>query len=142
MRTVKTKLPEKLSDRILIALEDLEACEADPDYGIDMGDWHVPPIEGITETCDVCLAGGVMARRLKVPIDAYAEPYMFPRPIEEQLLELNQIRMGRVYDLDGEDIYSLGESDALAQMSRNPDDFHEWKTHMLAIVGRLQAEGR
>lgn len=61
------KLPDKLSELILLALDDLELCEADPRYVIDMGFWHLPnfPEDG---QCSVCLAGSVMSQTLKVRI--------------------------------------------------------------------------
>jgi hypothetical protein len=35
-------LPEKLSDCLELALRDLEACEQDPAYEVDMKFWHKP----------------------------------------------------------------------------------------------------
>lgn len=55
-----SKLPDKPSDLIELALTDLEKCESDPYYEIDMGSWHHPE-DG---KCLVCLAGAVMAQSL------------------------------------------------------------------------------
>ena len=53
-----TTLPDKPSDLIRVAIADLEKCEADPSYSIDMSEWHRPS----GEVCRVCLAGAVMAK--------------------------------------------------------------------------------
>lgn len=53
------KLPNKPSALIHVALKDLELCEADPRYEVNMADWHEPDNDG---TCYVCLAGAVMAK--------------------------------------------------------------------------------
>ncbi len=52
-----TARPSRL---IEMALVDLEALERDPNYVIDMSDWHVPTLW----RASVCLAGVCMVRRL------------------------------------------------------------------------------
>lgn len=54
--------PTRLSDAIEMALTDLEKCEKDPRYVIDMGNWHFPR-RGV---CHVCFAGSVMAQTHRV----------------------------------------------------------------------------
>lgn len=58
-------LPEKLSELLTIAINDLEACETADGYSIDMNVWH--QWDGGHETCAVCLAGAVMAQSLAFP---------------------------------------------------------------------------
>lgn len=53
----RKKLPEKLSELIEVALNDLDLCEKDPRYKIDMWNWHRP-----NSHCSVCFAGSVMAK--------------------------------------------------------------------------------
>ena len=57
MKILDANLPSKLSDVILIALEDLEKAEKSKEYEIDMDDWYKP--NGV---CKVCFAGAVMAQ--------------------------------------------------------------------------------
>jgi hypothetical protein len=64
-------LPEKLSELLTTAINDLEACEAAEGYTIDMGVWH--QWDGGHETCAVCLAGAVMAQTLEFPQKANAD---------------------------------------------------------------------
>ena len=65
------QLPDRPSDLIELALRDLEACEQDPRYEINMSRWHYPtdgePVEEPVDICLVCLAGSVMAKSLRMP---------------------------------------------------------------------------
>lgn len=69
MRNVK--LPNKPSKLLKVALEDLEAVEKDLKYRIDMNSWHQPE----DNKCSVCLAGAVMANRLRCDIEKALDPY-------------------------------------------------------------------
>jgi hypothetical protein len=61
---IMTQLPNKLSDLIELALNDLEAVEAQPDkYRVNMLNWHEPQEDGI---CEVCFAGAVLANTIKL----------------------------------------------------------------------------
>ena len=60
--TTVDDLPKKPSDLLELALKDLELCEKDPKYSIDMDTWHI--YEDRDKTCSVCLAGAVMAKSL------------------------------------------------------------------------------
>lgn len=60
-------LPNKPSELILLALHDLELCEADKNYKIAMGTWHIPH----KKYCSVCFAGAVMAKELNYPLEKY-----------------------------------------------------------------------
>jgi len=71
----KTKLPNLPSELIRVAVKDMELCEDDPDYRIDMGVWH-QPIDEYNEFCSVCFAGSVMSKTLKIGPHEYAEPYL------------------------------------------------------------------
>jgi len=55
--------PKKLSAAIDLALEDLAIVEADKDYKVNMGKYHVPEIT----KCHVCFAGAVMAVTHQTP---------------------------------------------------------------------------
>lgn len=128
------RLPKKLSDRILVALTDLETCEADPRYTIHMGRFHVPNV--ITGACSVCLAGSVMAKTLGAAPELYLVPGNFAAHLKNQLRELDTVRCGNG---PVKDWFDISESNELTQLCYY--DRPEWKLHMLDIVGRLQAEG-
>ena len=87
--------PEPLSDipsvAILQALEDLEACERDFRYRINMHKWHTPG----ENQCHVCLAGSVMAKRYDAAIDCSHAPDCFP-PCS-MLVALDDFRKGAIY---------------------------------------------
>ena len=89
-----TETHEPLSDvpsvAILQALEDLEACERDFRYRINMRKWHAP---GDTQ-CHVCLAGSVMAKRYDAAIDCSYDPDCFPP--RSMLVALDDFRQGAV----------------------------------------------
>lgn len=53
-------LTGKPSRVVALALEDLEACERNPKFAIDMDDWQYTNDDGI---CCVCLGGAMMANR-------------------------------------------------------------------------------
>jgi len=57
MKLLNANLPDKLSDIILIALEDLRKVERSKKYKVYMGVWHSP--NGV---CSVCFAGAVMSQ--------------------------------------------------------------------------------
>ena len=80
-------LPDKLSDLLELALDDLETTEKDPRYMIDMGEWHTPT----NGKCMVCLAGAVMAQTIGVPLS-----YPIPVTNNPKFLALNQVRTGHV----------------------------------------------
>lgn len=56
-------LPTLPSALLTLAIDDLELAENSPDYRVDMGIWHEP----VSDQCNVCLAGAVMAFSLDVP---------------------------------------------------------------------------
>lgn len=68
------KLPTIPSKLIRLALEDLRKCEADPDYVINMNNWHFLTVDG---TCSVCLAGAVMGQSLGGLLNHWMDPAMF-----------------------------------------------------------------
>lgn len=85
-------LPEKPSELIRVAITDLIKCEEDPNYRINMADWHRP--QG--EVCEVCLAGAVMAQRIGVYRHEIRNPVLFPPEVSGPLLALDDFRMGCV----------------------------------------------
>ena len=86
------QLPDKASDLIDLALDDLEKCEKDPRYKIDMKEWHT--LYG--QTCLVCLAGSVMAQTLQVQLDFTFCENRLDKNTEEKLDGLDWFRTGGI----------------------------------------------
>ena len=97
MNIETSKLPEKPSELILIALKNLRAAEESEKYKIEMKDWHNPAIPEPEEIhkCEVCLAGSVMAFSLEGDINRHYEPKDFPGE-ERKLDALDSFRTGSV----------------------------------------------
>lgn len=83
-------LPEKLSDCILLALEDLERVEKDARYTVDMDTWH--KANGV---CRVCLAGAVISGLVNDPCISVS-PIDVLGPSSSQLCALDAVRLGFV----------------------------------------------
>lgn len=97
------KLPSKPSKLIRLALKDLIAAEKDKAYNIRMCVWHEPqpqPLAGLflSQRCNVCFAGSVMAKTLKISDSVTAEPSAFDRDSHDKLLALEHFRIGSVDD--------------------------------------------
>lgn len=92
------KLPEKLSDLLELALNDLASVEADPLYLVEMNMWHQPLIRVTPDdpACGVCLAGSVLARTLEVPIDVISDGREQSDYDNRRLDALDYLRVGNV----------------------------------------------
>jgi hypothetical protein len=88
------ELPEKLSDLLNLALDDLGMVEADPKYKVVMIEWHSPSPS--RTHCQVCLAGAVMAKSLGVPPEALHAPADFAADVCDKLKALDALRLGTV----------------------------------------------
>lgn len=96
MYKTDTPVPNRLSDAIEIVLEDLEACEQDPRYKIEMTLYHVPnPEHG---TCSVCFAGAVMSKTLGRTIQKNLIPCDFGPHWSAILQALDHVRC---YEFEG-----------------------------------------
>jgi hypothetical protein len=82
----------KPSTLIKWAIKDLEKCEEDPKYKIDMSNWHDP----FCDVCRVCLAGAVMAQRLSCNSHTSVMPHHVGGVWQSRLIALNSFRMGHV----------------------------------------------
>ncbi len=130
-------LPDLPSELIRVALADLKACEADPDYRIYMNDWHVAATKNVF--CEVCFAGAVMAKSLGSDKNDFLSPCDFTNGIDNKLYALNELRRGQVSQaLRG---MGLSKSDTMENRfsldremphyQYNEDKFHE-QMHVLA----------
>ena len=91
----KITLPNKPSELIRLALHDLELCEKDKRYLIDMDDWH---INDTSDLCCVCLAGSVMAKSLKANFYATLGPEIYNKSTKLKLFALDDFRTGDIRD--------------------------------------------
>lgn len=80
--------PKKSSELIRMAIYDLLWVSKNPQYKIDMKEWHTPS-DGV---CKVCLAGAVMARTLRVLPTEMSHASEQPYPWREELLFLDCVR--------------------------------------------------
>lgn len=120
--------PEKHSKLILLAVKDLEKCEEDKRYIINLSEWHTP-----NSRCAVCFAGAVMAKTLKKSRDTYAAPSDFTAGWDEAFCFLNDIAFGSSW-VDGHHY----------QWPEIPDyyDGHEkFKSYMRGIAAWFETQG-
>lgn len=86
-----------LSACIRAALIDLEKCERDPRYNVDMGLWHVPPSRfSVPNACAVCFAGSVMAQTFGVNHLMSFYPGDFSVEHAERFRALDHVRFGHL----------------------------------------------
>lgn len=89
-------LPDKPSELILLALGDLEKCEKDDKYAIDMSNWCCPDWKD-PNICCVCFAGAVMVQTLGIKIESGSyERFPWETDFESKLLALDNFRSGHV----------------------------------------------
>lgn len=88
-------LPDRLSDLLDAAVDDSEALEHDSRYRLAMSDWHLPfPLLGPPAICEVCMAGAVMAQRLRAPFDCVMEPEDYNPELAGKLRAIDRMRAG------------------------------------------------
>lgn len=90
------KLPDKMSELLKVAVDDLEQIEKDPNYRINMAQWHAPT----GDKCEVCLAGATLATR-GIPRDVEIDPSTPINSAEgikvyDKLCAINSLRTGSV----------------------------------------------
>lgn len=84
-------LPDKASELIRLAIDDLEKTEKDDRYKINMTRWHVPDYEDY-KVCSVCLAGAVMAQSLDANPYEWVSPSVYQIDVALKLKALNYLR--------------------------------------------------
>jgi hypothetical protein len=147
-------LPEIPSELIRLAIKDLELCEQDSNYTIDMSDWYADR----GEYCSVCLAGAVMVQELDVvPLTrANGTKQMSPAYVpnakdRDKLYALNILREGLLgdfclyFDRDvrvWKDVWSALEcGDYLNNMVKYAYDSVAFKKQMLHIADVFEEFG-
>jgi len=136
------KLPSKLGDLIRLAIKDLERCEADSTYQIEMEGWYTYDEEsGIYK---VCLAGAVLAKTLEMDPDESLFPTL---SLDVRLNALDLIRMymqtpttewWRYLVSSFETIFSdLGEEPKISKVDYHLDSPDEFKAALLTIANHF-----
>jgi len=92
--TMTQQLPSTLHELIRVALDDLKACESDPNYIINMNRWHEIPM--YNNKCHACLAGSVMAKSLGADIRISLSPKDYNDDIGGKLRALDKARTGNI----------------------------------------------
>lgn len=133
-----TKLPEKLSECIDVAMTDLELCERDPKYEIGMDSWHQLRFNDV---CSVCLAGSVMAKTLGASTRDLAHPRHYDEHTCERLYALNLVRLGGV----GGALFQMGIDRPVEVKDRSVFTYHSnreaFKESMREIATDLREAG-
>ena len=96
---MEKELPNKPSDLIDIALNDLEACERDNYYIIDMNTWHSPARGNARPPCVVCMSGAVMSKSLGISVHVKTSPDNFLEDAQKKLIALDCFRRGKNWDV-------------------------------------------
>ena len=85
------ELPDALSQAIRDCLEDLEMCEKDRRYQINMNAWHILAANG---KCNVCLGGARLARIRDNPEEDLVEGENIPRKI----YAMDKVKFGQMFE--------------------------------------------
>ena len=85
-----SQLPDKPSELIRTALDDLVLCEKDDRYVINMHKWH-----DFRYRCEVCLAGAVIAKELGADPETSYSTFNF-REESRKLRALDEFRTGYI----------------------------------------------
>ena len=136
----KSRLPDKLSELIRLAVADCKLVEQDPRYELDMMEWHNPSKFG--GSCEVCMAGAIMAKTLEAPIEVAftASSGRHSDDEADKLLAIDEIRGGNfetaLTTLSINCDEHLNEIDKLENYVQdrynNEDDRADWDTYLYA----------
>ena len=129
--------PESLASALEQALADLKLVEKDERYIVNMSLYHVP-IK--SNKCEVCLAGAVLAKTCKVPIDSFI--LLNDRPDKHVLRAMNYLRQGRIdlayHQFYGEFPNKMKNDWDVTLYQSNPTQFHK---DMEALLVHLKETG-
>lgn len=132
-----TKLPDKPSALIRLALKDLEKCERSRKYKINMSVWHEP-----NGKCSVCMAGAIMAQRLNCDPGKELAPWqdgLFDADTRGKLDAVDWFRMGCVdMGLHGMGIDRIYPDQKVTDYHRDRSQF---KRDMRKLASLLAKEG-
>ena len=99
IKKLKSTLPDKPSELILVALKDLIKCERSKKYKVDMTIWHQKEWPD-APACSVCLGGSVMAKSFDANPNEVLEPYNMKHlrvSDRRKLKALDHFRRGNIW---------------------------------------------
>jgi hypothetical protein len=135
---MKDKLPNKVSELIMVAANDLVKCHENKAYEIDMRVYHSPKI-GNDNVCVVCLAGAVIASTFEVDSKEHTCPddlYFDDEISENDLYKLDFLDSLRskigIYDLEW---LSLKSQEAVEKIIQK-DDYQPYHYHKSPYIWR------
>jgi hypothetical protein len=141
------RMPEKLSECIMLALDDLEKVEQDKRFKVDMDVWCEPA----KKTCAVCFAGSVMVKSAiagQPSTSLELEPDSFGLHNRNRFCALNQIRTGNAASAlmylplyNWETIKQAHDAIRGLNVSNYEVCQEQFKEDMLWVAGILDAEG-
>lgn len=135
---IEIHLPDKLSDLLDMALDDLREIEKDGRYIVNMHYWHVAvhPREDTTK-CYVCLAGAVLARKMNHPMVSLHPDGELPEN-EHKLQAIDHLREGNV-DLAFKE---LGLPDPGLHLNRDVDWYEDDRVAFTSNLRNLATDLR
>lgn len=136
--TEANQLPDKPSELIRVALDDLKKCEASPGYRINMNNWHIPLGAG---TCEVCLAGAVMAQSLGSSPRHDMSPPSFVGSESKKLRALDCFRMGDAWSGTNAMGFDCPDLEDLVEIPEYRDDPEAFHKAMRALADDLEGAG-
>lgn len=156
-------LPDKPSDLLAVALNDLEACSQDSNYRINFETWHKPlkpkdssqfVTDDTPQVCQVGFAGSVMAKTLQCDASLRIEAgdtSVFHKDTIKKLLALDELRKGYVRvalqrmgakpDLGGFDVSFKGIPANIPDVEVDQRDYQSFIASMRGIIKTLQFYG-
>lgn len=86
-------ISDKPSEALRQAVNDLEKCEQDERFEIDMNNWA----KMVCGVCQVCLAGAMLVQQCGIP-DEGLEFHNLPDDIAGKMWGIDAFRVGRLWD--------------------------------------------
>lgn len=128
----QTKLPDKASELLRLAVADSRAVSKLKSRTLDMNVYHTP-LPG--RKCAVCMAGAVMDRTLRADPKRFLMPGAFEPDTEEKLRRINCLRRGCDYAL-GTPAGDLIQKHFNRETGRAPWRIYLRAARMLETMGR------
>lgn len=147
---MESRLPEKLSDCLELALADIEKVEESDKFVVDMDDWicTYPTTPGGKSVCHVCAAGAVMTQTLGITREHYSHPAQVFNSGEisyadsRRLLALDHLRLGYLHSALRETEQDVPDRiPRIFDVDTYESDPEEWKLDMRRVVSLLREHG-
>jgi len=138
-------LPDKIGDLIRLAVKDLTLCEANPNYSIDMSEWHGYCSDD--DVCYVCLAGCVLAQTVGLPryqwTDLTQRDLDLTKQDREKIVMLDLLRVAKTNIsyltsyVGSKEIEKMDKNNLLFNATRYQSDPGQFKIDMLILANSM-----